>query len=61
MSVADEAKRIAECSHGMAITVDRVSRCPHCGAMRGLVGPWAFPHLVDALVRAWKKDEPTAP
>lgn len=57
MKIEDEVRQIAECRHGMAIPFGTrsVLRCPQCGAMRVGDGPWALPHLVDHLLRAWKK------
>ena len=57
MSVDDDARKIAECSHGLAIPFGTrsVMRCPYCGAMQVGQGPWALPHYVDQLVQAWKK------
>ncbi len=58
MSLQDDLRKLAECGHPMVIGQGAVvRRCPHCGSMQIGDGPWVRPHLVEEVVRTWKKEQ----
>lgn len=62
MSLQEDLRKLAECFHPAPIRQNEiVHRCPHCGSMQIGDGPWARPHLVEEVVRAWKKEHEAAP